>query len=281
MYGFFEAIGAKAGAIFLSLAIFLGASAPVNEFSQKQPNDTSVTASEEVGEQSQVATKSSAMSSTKTYTKVNESVSKEPLSIENVKVETKERNATISWETTVEARSSVTINGNTFDSKEVSRQHEVTLNGLDKGGTFSYVINAKTLGAPSSEDTVSRQFDMEPIYAISVDVTADKKCYIFTVTKGSSEYSGFSSPAEVWGYKLSISGRNNVVTYPEKTFTTNSVGEVEYCEAAAILVLRGKDIASVSAGKGVSISSAALENLSNGKKDDYGLFSAEFQVAKK
>lgn len=273
MLEFFQTIGAKVGTLFLSVALFLGASTPAVEPQSTVANESTSQAV------IQETTKTPSLS-----TRTNTSVTKNqpaspsnnaPLSIEDVSVSVSARTATFTWRTTVEARSSLILSGETFDSTEgVSKTHTVSVKDLKKGVRYSYEINAKTLGASASEDKVTRQFSLPNTQIVTVEFSEDKKCYIFSVTNPLGE--------AISEYEFNVVSKNSLVTIPRQYLTTDSKGKVEYCISSApmTVIMEGEDIDSVKGSSEVSVSGTVYKNQTGDNLNEYGTFLVTFQIAK-
>lgn len=277
MFDFLQVIGAKVGTLFLSVALFLGASTPAVE---PQPTVANESTSQAMIEET---TKTSSLP-VRANTSVTTSVTKSqpaspsnnaPLSIEDVNVSVSARTATFTWRTTVEARSSLILSGETFDSTEgVSKTHTVSVKDLKKGVRYSYEINAKTLGASASEDKVTQQFSLPNTQIVTLEFSEDKKCYIFSVTNPLGE--------AISGYEFNVVSKNSLVTIPRKYLTTDSKGKVEYCISSTpmTVIMEGEDIDSVKGSSEVSVSGTVYKNQTGDNLNEYGTFLVTFQIAK-
>ncbi|OGG59641.1 hypothetical protein A3C89_00290 [Candidatus Kaiserbacteria bacterium RIFCSPHIGHO2_02_FULL_50_50] len=198
------------------------------------------------------------------------------LAITNVTESVSGQVVTISWQTGADARSHIEMNEQSFDSVEdVSKNHTVVISNLTKGKTYSYKIIAKSLGSSASEDTVNDTFETAPVYTIEVAISDDSSCYLLTVSDN-EEYL-------VRGYQMNITGRITTgnVLYPQKSYTTDKNGEVEYCNKGVThFSIESKDIDYVASSNSVAVYNRTLKNLTTNRTDEYGLFQATFDVYK-
>lgn len=280
MFDFFHAVTAKVGAIFLSVALFLGAGTPTTTMEPVVENND-IAPRIETTEQAKTipaptVTQKSNSSAPAPVTK-SQSVSTSAnavLAIEDVSAAVDGLTVTFSWKTTVDARSSIILNGETFDSVEgVSKSHHtVSIKGLKKGTRYAYDVVAKTLGSSAAEDKITRAFSTQPTYVITLGLSDDKKCYKLTVADN-EEYL-------VPGYVMRIEAKNPNITVPAKSYTTNGSGEVEYCSALSQMTIEAKDIEKVVGSSDVLVSGYSAENLTTKRVDEYGTFFVKFQVTK-
>lgn len=197
-----------------------------------------------------------------------------PLRINDAKATVADRTVVITWNTSVEARSSVILDGQNFDSVEgIATRHSVSIKDLTKGSTYNYQIVAKSLGQSPSEDKVSQTFKTPTTYTILLDLY-DDNCYKFIITD-SSEYL-------VRSYNLSIEGTTVDGMFPEASYVSDSNGEIKYCKRATKFKITGRDISLVSATtkSPFYLGYRTYENLTKGRLDEYGTYVARFSVVR-
>lgn len=284
MSAFFGAITSKIGGFFMSVALFLGASAPT--VPPQSVSESVILESVEVTEEVVVTTKEDvavATPSTEKTTPVAVSVidstpkdSEEsqdlPLSITDLNVKVDGRTASFSWKTSVEARSSIVLDGETIDSVEgVSRTHTISVKDLTKGDKYPYEVTAKTLGSLPAEDKISRTLQMPTVYTISIKPQSDPGCSIFTVTNSEDNL--------VSGYSMVIAKGNLGQILMKEDFVTNAKGEIRHCKTLGnYFKIQGEDILKVVGKEGVSISNYVAENLTTNDLKEYGTFSVSFTL---
>lgn len=239
---FFQKIGAAIGTGLITLGGFFGAQPTQTPIIEDVVQETSIETETEVSAPANESKKTAAPSTGTqgTAPKPEVASTKSTLQIENIKSSVVENQAIITWTTTLPAESRLIFDngeGRVFESENgLSTSHKINATGLEESEEYDYKITATTEDKKQNDDYFGTLYAYKKYTAAFG--TSENDCRIIVI----KDTAGHIAPNKTVTLRpTQVSGNVNAQK-PSISATTNSSGEIKYCDTANTFLIKGEEL---------------------------------------
>lgn len=241
---FFQKVGATIGGTLIAIGGFFGGSVPAQP-EEPVSVDTVVEAQEVESVEKNTGAETSTPTPTKTQSQSVETkiqtntTTKTTLQIESVKSMAEGVQATVTWTTTLPSESRLIFDngeGRVFESESgLSTSHKIHTSGLEESEEYDYKITATTEDKSQYDDYFGTIF--APKKYTAVLGSKDEECQVIVI----KDTAGRVAIGKEIRLQPSI---KSAITYTKASvmLTTDSRGEIEYCEVANTYKVVGEEL---------------------------------------